>query len=324
MGKKRKASSDSDEDDKKKKKDGKKKKKKEKKSKKDKKKKKEKKGKKKESSSSDSSDSGSEAEHGAEAAALKEAGVLLPPPKQSLELQPPEEGIKRFEYTAEEVGPLGVRFSGGFPPLILAVNPGSFAEKKGVPVNFEVHAVNGLALVPQNHEEVMNGLKSRPVVLDVRPQGWMPKEKLKERERKREREEAEQAVRVKAEEQRRQQVAKEAAEQAEREAAELAERKELERIETEALQKKAREARAVQRAKEEEFERSIISDPEELRQAANALMEADYGSSVNLEGTGRKRGLPLRLMTRRKEVAWLWAGEVQELIGGGVPDSTWS
>ena len=64
-------------------------------------------------------------------------------------------------------------------------------------------------------------------------------------------------------------------------------------------------------------------------------MEADYGTEIKVEGRqslgkGRARsmggglsarpvlapgrGLPLRLLTRRKEVAWIWAGEA-----GGEP-----
>jgi len=331
MGKKRKSD---DEDAKKKKKEAKKKKKKEAKKKKDKRKKKESKKGKKQDSSSSSSDSSSSADKTAKDAKRRkedkggEAGLKgdlgLVSPQHSLEIPPPEEGIRRFEFTAEETGPLGLRFSGGFPPLILAVNAESFAGRKGVPSNFEVHAINGLALVPQNRDVVMNSLKARPVTLDVRPQGWKPKEKVKELERKRQLEEAERNARIQAEEQRREQVAREAAEQAEREAAERAERQELERREREEQAAKAREARMQQRAREEEFERVLASDPQPLRRAAAELMEAEYGSSVRLEDGSR--GVPLRLFTRRKEVAWLWAGEVQELIGGGVVDAadTWS
>lgn len=50
-------------------------------------------------------------------------------------------------------------------------------------------------------------------------------------------------------------------------------------------------------------------------------MEADYGTEISLSD---RRGLPLRLLTRRKEVAWIWNGEVQELIGGGAPDDTFT
>jgi len=328
MGKKRKSD---DEEKKKQKKDSKKKKKKEsKKGKKEKKKKKEKKGKK-ESSSSSSSSSGS-AEKAKEAKKRKEEKVPeapdlvapVAPPGPAAELLPPEEGIKRFHFSAEEAGPLGLRFSGGFPPLILAVNAESFAGRKGVPPNFEVHAINGLALVPANRDVVMNSLKARPVTLDVRPQGWKPKEKVKELERKRQMEEAEMNARIQAEEQRREQVAREAAEQAEREAAEHAERQEIKRREREEQAAKAREARMQQKAREEEFERQLASDPDMLRRSAAQLMEAEYGSFVKVED-GR-RGLPLRLLTRRKEVAWLWAGEVQELIGGGAfdPGDTWT
>lgn len=238
----------------------------------------------------------------------------------SAELPAPEEGIQRFEFTIEDAGPLGLRFSGGSPPLILAVKPGTPAAKKRVPENYEVHAVNGLALVPDNQERVMGGLKSRPVVLDVRPVGWVPSEKRREREKKKILEEAETRARIEEEERRREQVAREAEEQREREQVERAQRQEHDRQEAEALRQRALEAKAKQRAKDEEFERTLLSEPEPLRKAAAQLMEAAYGSPVQLEGTGRTRGLPLRLFTRRKEVSWLWAGAAQELIGGGVPD----
>jgi len=255
------------------------------------------------------------------------SGELLPAPQEAPKLDnltPPEDGIQRFIFEVSEKGPLGLRFSGGFPPLILAVLPDTFAAKKNVPPNFEVHAINGHALVPQNHEVVMSGLKMRPVALDVRPQGWKPREKVKELERKREREEAERQARVLKEEMRREQVAQETAERLEREAAEKAVREAQERSEREELERRAREARAKQKAKEEEFEKALAADPPELRKAANELMEANYGSEVRLQS---RRGLPLRLLTRRKEVAWLWAGEAQELIGGGVQDDpadSWS
>merc|ERR1712228_989798 len=98
-------------------------------------------------------------------------------------------------------------------------------------------------------------------------------------------------------------------------AIEKAEREEREKAEKEVRQKKARELLEKQRAKEQEFERALSSDPKELRKLASDVMEGDYGNNL-LQG----KRLPLRLFTRRKEVAWLWAGEVMELIGGGVPD----
>merc|ERR1712060_385917 len=112
----------------------------------------------------------------------------------------------------------------GFPPLIVGIQPDSFAAKKKVPPNFEVHAINGLALVKNNMGLVMSSLKSRPVTLDLRPIGWKPKEKLLEIERKRALDDAEHQQRVALEEQRRDGVAKAAAELAEKEAADKAER----------------------------------------------------------------------------------------------------
>merc|ERR1739848_691578 len=88
--------------------------------------------------SSDSSSSGS----GAEVQKEKKA--------KTSKLLPPEEGIKRFEFTVEDTGPLGVRFSGGFPPLILEVKSGTPAHAKGVTPTLEVHAVNGMPLVTNN------------------------------------------------------------------------------------------------------------------------------------------------------------------------------
>ena len=313
MGKKRK---DSDDEKKKKKKDKDKKKK-------DKKKKDKKKNKKAKKSSSDSSDSSSE-EVPLEAKAKVEE-VLKPPaeaePVNLDSLPPVEEGILRFQFSTEEQGPLGLRFSGGSPPMILSVAADSFAKKKGIPQNHEVHAINGLALLPQNQQRVMQFLKGRPLVLDVRPLGWKPPEKLKELKRKQAQEEAERQAKMAVEKKRREQVAKEAAEEAQRQAAERAIREEKERIEREEMMQRAREAHKEQREKEEEFRKALESDAPELRKAAHEIMEADYGSEIKVEG---RRGLPLRLLTRRKEVAWIWAGEAQELIGGGAPDDTFT
>lgn len=334
MGKKRKADESSDDASEKKKKSKKAadKKDKKKKSEKDKKvKKKDKKKKKQESSSSSNSEKSNDGAEQAEGEEVVQKTVEPVPASSStatvtpvpVELPPPEDGIKRFEFTTDQTGPLGLRFSGGFPPLILQVNPDSFAGKKGVPPNFEVHAINGLPLVPQNRDSVMNGLKARPVVLDVRPQGWKPKEKVKEMERRAKLEEAEMKKIMAVEEQRREQVAREAAEQAEREAAERAEREIRERAERQEMERRAKEVRAQQKALQEEFDRALASEPPELRRAAEELMEAEYGTDVKLEG---RSGLPLRLLTRQKDVAWVWAGEVQELIGGGTADAadTWT
>eukprot|EP00929_Paragymnodinium_shiwhaense_P019612 TRINITY_DN13315_c0_g1_i2.p1 TRINITY_DN13315_c0_g1~~TRINITY_DN13315_c0_g1_i2.p1 ORF type:complete len:290 (+),score=146.12 TRINITY_DN13315_c0_g1_i2:131-1000(+) len=279
MGKKRKSSSDSDEEskkkkkktDKKKKKDAKKDKKKDKK-KKDKKKKEGKKNKKK--GSSDSSSSGSSSEDG-------KVGVEdIAPPKHSLSLPAPEDGIKRFEFTAEEV-----------------------------------HAINGLELVQRNVEKVMSCLKQRPVTLDLRPLGWKPKAIRQEQDRLKAMQEAERQKMVALESQRRDKVAADAKEEAERLAKEAAERKEREDKERAELLKKAKEARAKERAKEEEFEKQLAKDPAEQRKLANDVMSGDYGNDV-LKG----KMLPLRLFTRRKEVAWIWGNEEMELIGGGVQD----
>lgn len=310
---------------KKKKKEEDKKKKKEVKKKKDKKKKdkdkKKKKGKKESSSSSSSSSNSS-----SEGAKKKQKGpeeaefIAVVPPKHSLTLAPPEEGILRFEFTAEEGGPLGVRFGSGFPPLILSVSPESFAGKKGVPACHEVHAINGLALIPQNLEAVMPCLKARPVTLDVRPQGWKPPEKAKELAKKKAAEQATKDAQVAVELQRRQQVAQEKKEQQEREAAEAREREIREAAELETKKAGARKVRAERQASEQEFNKIIEGEPAEFRSAAQALMEAAYGST-----TQDSKAVPLRLFTRRREVAWTWASEVMELIGGGVneDDDSW-
>lgn len=327
MGKKRK--SDSDEEAKKKKEKKKKGKDEKKKDKKDKKNKKYKKKQKKDEASSSSSSSADadaneevkvDSPQAATISALKEPET---PAVNLDELPAPEEGIRRFTYSLEEVGPLGLRFSGGFPPLILSVAPESFSGKKGVPAIHEVHAINGLPLVPQNRETVMNYLKARPVVLDIRPQGWKPKEKVKELEMRKAKEEAERLAIVQVEAQRREQVSREAAEQAERDAAEKAMRQDGERKELEELRRRAKEQATSMRAKSDEFHAALAKEPEDLRKAAEAFMEGEYGAKVPLAG---RRGVPLRLLTRRREVAWLWAGEVQELIGGGThdPGDTWT
>jgi len=188
-------------------------------------------------------------------------------------------------------------------------------------VNFEVHAVNGHALVAANREQVMNSLKSRPVTLDVRPLGWKPQEKVRELRRKQEREEAERQNIQALELRRRDQVAREAEEEKERQKVLRAERQEAERKEREDLERRAREAKLARKAVEDEFEAQLAQDPPDHRKAAADLMEAEYGSAVK-PPKGRK-GLPLRLFTRRKEVAWTWAGETQECIGGGMADSSW-
>jgi len=314
MGKKRK---DSDDEKKKKKKD--KDKKKKEKKKKDKKKSKKTK---KSSSSSDSSSDDPEPKQGKPEEVQKPPQAELEAPVNLDSLPPIEEGILRFQFTTEEQGPLGLRFSGGSPPMILSVAPDSFAKKKGIPENHEVHAINGLALLPQNQQRVMQFLKGRPLVLDVRPLGWKPPEKVKELKRKQEQEEAERKAKMAVEKKRREQVAKEAAEEAQRQAAEKAAREEKERQEREEMLARAREVHKEQREKEEEFRKALNSEAPELRKAAEDIMEAEYGSEIPpIEG---HKGLPLRLLTRRKEVAWIWAGEVQELIGGGAPDDTFT
>jgi len=245
-----------------------------------------------------------------------EVGELIPivlPPKHSIDLAPPEEGILRFEFTAEEQGPLGVRFGSGFPPLILSVTADSLAGKKGVPAAHEVHAINGLALIPQNKEVVLPCLKARPVTFDVRPQGWKPPEKARAIARIKAMEEAEKGARMEVEIHRREQVATEKKEQQERDAADKVVKDAQQAELREQAIKVAKEARAQSRAKVEDFRALIEQDPEELRNAANALMEASYGSSI-----GNSKALPLRFFTRRSEVAWHWMGNVMELIGGGV------
>ena len=69
---------------------------------------------------------------------LAKRPFLLSFPKGSSQesLPPVEEGILRFHFVADEA-PLGLRFSGGSPPMILSVAPQSFSEKKGIPANHE-------------------------------------------------------------------------------------------------------------------------------------------------------------------------------------------
>merc|ERR1740130_524150 len=106
---------------------------------------------------------------------------------------------------------------------------------------------------------------------------------------------------VALEEQRRGKVARDQQEEQEQKAKENAVKQEKTKIEKEALAKRARENRAKQQAKEQEFEKALASDAPELRKLANDVMTSDYGSDV----LGKKVRVPLRLFTRRKEVAWL-------------------
>eukprot|EP00747_Dinoflagellata_sp_TGD_P032981 gnl/TRDRNA2_/TRDRNA2_136328_c3_seq2.p1 gnl/TRDRNA2_/TRDRNA2_136328_c3~~gnl/TRDRNA2_/TRDRNA2_136328_c3_seq2.p1 ORF type:complete len:333 (+),score=119.53 gnl/TRDRNA2_/TRDRNA2_136328_c3_seq2:149-1000(+) len=237
------------------------------------------------------------------------------------ELPPVQEGILRFTFVEGDT-PLGVSFSGGFPPMILSVKPDSAAARKGVPVNHEVHMINGIAMVQANHGEVMAGLKSRPVVIDVRPVGWKPKEKLLREERAREIQKAQEQAVMQAEAARRNKVAEEKEEKERKEAAERAEKEAAEKADKEEKQRQAREHLAKQKALEKEWDAMYEAEREDFRRVAKELLDAAYGQQVKMpEGC---KGIPLRLLTRRKEVAWVWAGTKQELIGGGTPESDWT
>merc|ERR1712232_1412889 len=110
-------------------------------------------------------------------------------------------------------------------------------------------------------------------------------------------------------------VAADQKEEAERAAKEAAEKKERDDKERAEMLKRAKEARAKERAKEQEFENELAKDPADQRKLCNDVMSAEYGNDV-LKG----KLLPLRLFTRRKEVAWIWGTEEMELIGGGIQD----
>lgn len=79
----------------------------------------------------------------------------------------PKKGVVR--YTFKQDCPLGLRFSQDVPPWILGVNDGSQAARKAprVPIGGVVIAVNGYELTQKNCQEAMQGLKKRPVFLDV-------------------------------------------------------------------------------------------------------------------------------------------------------------
>jgi len=79
----------------------------------------------------------------------------------------PKRGTVR--YTFKDIGPLGLRFSKDIPPWILAVNDGTQSARKAprVPVAGIVTSVNGHQITEKDCQEVMEGLKKRPVVLDV-------------------------------------------------------------------------------------------------------------------------------------------------------------
>jgi len=79
----------------------------------------------------------------------------------------PKKGVVRYTFTQD--GPLGLRFSKDVPPWILGVADGSPAARKAprVPLAGIVTAVNGYEITEKDVQEVMQGLKKRPVVLDI-------------------------------------------------------------------------------------------------------------------------------------------------------------
>lgn len=79
----------------------------------------------------------------------------------------PKKGTVRFTF--KEPGPIGLRFSKDIPPWILAVNNNTQAARKAprVPVAGIVMAVNGFEITEKDCQVVMEGLKKRPVVLDI-------------------------------------------------------------------------------------------------------------------------------------------------------------
>lgn len=79
----------------------------------------------------------------------------------------PKKGVVRFTFT--DIGPLGLRFSKDVPPWILQVNDGTQAARKAprVPVAGIVTAINGFEITEKGCQEVMEGLKKRPVILDI-------------------------------------------------------------------------------------------------------------------------------------------------------------
>mmetsp|Transcript_117021 Transcript_117021/g.331170 ORF Transcript_117021/g.331170 Transcript_117021/m.331170 type:complete len:204 (-) Transcript_117021:103-714(-) len=87
----------------------------------------------------------------------------------------------------------------------------------------------------------------------------------------------------------------------------------------ELARKEREQALQRQKAADEEWERRLAEVPLASRCAAEALIKGDMGKPV-------KAPLPLRAMTRQKQVAWLWNGHAQELIGGGInlPEDTLS
>jgi len=92
--------------------------------------------------------------------------------------KPPDQGLVR--YTFREQGALGLKFSGDVPPEILEVKDNSYAQRKDphIPIGGVIHSVNGLSLLEVGVDEAMEGLKHRPVVIDVL---WPDSIKLPER-----------------------------------------------------------------------------------------------------------------------------------------------
>ncbi|CAK0846677.1 unnamed protein product [Prorocentrum cordatum] len=91
---------------------------------------------------------------------------------------------------------------------------------------------------------------------------------------------------------------------------------------------RARRAADARREAEEAWEREMQLYPPPLHQEARRLMAAEPSQQLPAraaeEAGGMVKRLPLRLLLRQTEVAWLWIGEARELIGGGtnLPEDT--
>merc|ERR1711879_44880 len=117
---------------------------------------------------------------------------------------------------------------------------------------------------------------------------------------------ADRQAKMAVEKKRREQVVKEQTEEAQKIVEQRASKEEKEKIEQEEMLVRAKGLHKEQQEKEEEFCKALKNELPELRKAAEDLMEADYGTSVAALD-GKRKGLPLRLLTRRKEIAWIWA-----------------
>jgi len=231
-----------------------------------------------------------------------------------LEIPAPPPGILRVTYSQDESGPLGLKFSAGCPPIVLAVHKDSPAEAKGVPLNCTVGWVNGVELLKRNTEVVMGMMRKRPVVIDFKPTGWRPESEIKAEEKeKKERERA--AKQAEADMARERQALD--AKHKEEEARMQAQIAENERLDAEIQQRRGERYEAFLAAQKQaidEYSARLRDDNPDLLRKGYNLLNGKVGCSV--EGG---KPIPLKFVVIHKDCAWEYAEKgrlvIPDLIG---------